>query len=260
MKIRLTEKELKNIIKESIRSIINEGSDILYHFTDLSGLMGIVENDCFELTNNREATEGGNVMSFSRTKSGGYGAIYAEGPYDYALVRLTIDGRKLNQRYKTYPINDLYMYPEEVLDLDQDEKAKYKFGQFHWPKDKPGEKNDREFEYEDRLVTTADTIPGASGYIMRIDMYFSSPCTDDDLMAQFLDKLLRVYSGRTHVYSDFKSYITQNHNGEEPITEFYKDNWAALRKLNVATMPDGVLIKKSITAGIARARKDGWKV
>ena len=255
MKIKLSETALKQIIKESIRSILNEGTDVLYHFTDLSGLMGIVENDRFELTNNRMATEGGNVMSFSRTKSGGYGEIFAEGPYDYALVRLTIDGRKLNQRYKTYPIDDLYMYPEEVLNLDQDEKAKYKFGQFHWPKEKPGQKNDTEFEYEDRLVTNADTIPNASSYITRIDMYFSYFCDDDDAMARFLDKLLRTYHGRIHIYGDLKSYLLQNPRGEEPITEFYMDNWVALRKLNVSTMPDGQLIKKCIKAGIERARE-----
>ena len=259
MKIIITEKQLKQIINESCRSILNEGSDILYHFTDLTGLMGIVEDNEFELTNNREETEGGNVFSFSRTKSGGYGKVYMEGPYDDAIVRLTIDGRRLNQRYKTYPINDLYMYPEDVLGMEPEEKSEYKFGQFHWPKEKPGEKNSREFEYEDRLVTKEETIPNASSYITRVDIYFTGYCDDDYAMADFLEVFLPAYAGRIHIYDSQESFFSQNPKGEVPMIDFYKKYWIPLTKIDISEMPDEKEIKAGIKLGKAAARKAGWK-
>ena len=260
MKVRVTEKGLKKIIKESIRSVLNEGSDILYHFTDLTGLMGIVENDEFRLTNNRMAMEGGYVMSLSRTKHGGYGIVMQQLGVDYMLIRLTIDGRKLNQRYKTHPVDDLYMYPDEVLDADPKEREKYKFGQFHWPKSKPGLKSDEYFEYEDRLVSKTPTIPNASSYITRVDMlYVDGINVNDEEMAKFLDKFLRVYAGKIHFYKDEAAFFSQNSAKECPMVVFYKYYWYPLTMLNVKTLPDAKNVMVGIKIGKQIARENGWK-
>lgn len=263
MKVRLTEKELKKVIKESISSILNEGSDILYHFTDLSGLMGIVENDEFELTDNRMEMEGGYVMSLSRTKFGGYGNVMLEMGANYMLVRLTIDGRKLNQKYKTYPINDLYMYPDEILYTNQKDKELYKFGEFHHPKNKPSETLEPDFEYEDRVISKSPVIPNASTYITRVDILGLDINTDDEEMAKFLYIFLRDYAGRIHYYNDKGAFFSQNRAKELPMTEFYKDYWYPLfflvKKMGIKTMPDANGIMAGIRQGKAIAKRCGWK-
>ena len=222
MLITLNENDLRNMVGSLVNKLLNEGTDILYHFTNLKGLMNIMRTNSFKLSNNRKETEGGNVMSFSRTKTNPYMYCLVNGGEDW-YIRLTIDGRRLNQKYKTYPINDLYTYPEDVRrafsTMSKKERSEYKFGQEHWiPKEDPSNKN-TDFEYEDRLVSDLRRVPDAMSYITRIDIFPEEVwCSGPSLTKarRFVKDLLSQYKDMVHVYSDFKSFKIQNPAGEIP--------------------------------------------
>jgi hypothetical protein len=249
------------MVGASVKRILNEGTDVLYHFTDLDGLIGIVNDNAFQLTDNREQTEGGYVFSLSRTKSEGYLRAISQF-YNSWLVRLTIDGRKLNQRYKTYPIDDFYMYPEWVRELEPEEKAQYRFGQFHWPKDKPGEKTSMDYEYEDRVVSKSDTIPNALSYIERIDILIDDYGFDNPDVPRVIIKLMEVCPDKIFIYKDENSFRFQKSNGNVSLSDFLTAYWYEFSKMDLKSLPDDVreVIKTKCLAGyLKNCKVNGFK-
>ena len=132
--------------------ILSEGiTDIIYHYTSLENFLSIVKNNEFvlrasNLTKTSEYNNNGYYYYFSTTrgKNGdeGYGKAF-EG-----TVRITLDGRKLSQRYKGQPFD--YWGPS-------------------W------EKNTKNHEYdemEDRILSNEPVIKNAIDYIIRADIFF----------------------------------------------------------------------------------------
>ena len=132
--------------------ILSEGiTDIVYHFTSLKNFLSIVKNNEFvlrasNLTKTSEYNKNGYYYYFSTTrgKNGneGYGNAF-EG-----TVRITLDGRKLSQRYKGQPFD--YWGPS-------------------WPK---SEQNHEYDEMEDRILSNEPVIKNALDYIIRADVLF----------------------------------------------------------------------------------------
>ena len=134
--------------------ILSEGiTDIVYHFTSLNNFLSIVKDNEFvlrpsNLTKKSEYNNNGYYYYFSTTrgKNGneGYG-MSVEG-----TVRLTLDGRKLSQRYKGLPFD--YWGPS-------------------WQKNTQSHEYD---EMEDRILSNEPVIKNAINYIIRADIFFGS--------------------------------------------------------------------------------------
>lgn len=132
--------------------ILSEGiTDVVYHFTSLENCLSIVKDNEFvlrssNLTKTSEYNKNGYYYYFSTTrgKSGneGYGNTF-EG-----TVRITLDGRKLSQRYKGQSFD--YWGPS-------------------WEKNTQNHKYD---EMEDRILSNEPVIKNAIDYILKIDILF----------------------------------------------------------------------------------------
>jgi hypothetical protein len=104
--IRLTESELHNIVKESVRSILLErASSLLYHFLEFIRFEEMVRTDSFTPSDiESEWHDGRKTMSFSRTKSfrEGWPVVMYSGEDgkgdDWCAIRLTIDGDLINRK------------------------------------------------------------------------------------------------------------------------------------------------------------------
>jgi hypothetical protein len=123
--------ELKQIIKEEILKVLNEGKQVgtLYHFTSLDGSKGILET-------NTIVSDEYDFISLTRDKNYYKIADQIEG----GLIRLTIDGDKLSNNYKIYP-------------YDEGERKKTYRGSY--------------FESEERVK---GNIKNAKNYIVKIDV------------------------------------------------------------------------------------------
>lgn len=101
--------KLVDILKE-----INEGKQvgILYHFTNLFSLMGILETNILKGSNTWDKNEKP-FVSFTRNKNG-WGLVSGPGK----TVRITIDGNKLSDNYKIspYDMQNLKRWDDTPLD------------------------------------------------------------------------------------------------------------------------------------------------
>ena len=111
-----------------------------YHYTYLSYLLKIMQSDTLNLSSNIGTSAdaiGGKFFFLSLSRTGspklGYNAGYN------GLARIVFDGNKLNNNFKSIPVD-------------------------YW-----GEKQ-RKFEYEDRIITDKPVINNISKYIKRLDI------------------------------------------------------------------------------------------
>jgi hypothetical protein len=132
MKIIITEEQIKKIIREGT----NRGE--VYHYT--TRILKILSDNKINLSSNLGSDEDqfGNkyfFLSLSRTPSTkiGYGVHHN--------YRLVLDGNKLNQNFKSIPVD-------------------------YWK----GDWKYNEYEYEDRIVSDKPTIDNISKYIIRIEV------------------------------------------------------------------------------------------
>jgi hypothetical protein len=104
--IKLTESDIHNIIKHTIKNILNESSSkLLYHFLSFYRFEELINTDSFTPSNTENGWHNGkNTISFSRTKSFREGwpvLMYSsfDGKGDeWCAIRLTIDGNLINQK------------------------------------------------------------------------------------------------------------------------------------------------------------------
>jgi hypothetical protein len=130
---------MKILIKEAL-------SDIVYHFTSSDTLINILENNVLYLSpafhSKVEQEYAKNKLYFlstTRSRSEGF----------FKDIRITLDGRKLNQKYKGFPMD-------------------YWKGQEESPKSPLQKKYSPELE--DRLLSNKPIIDNANRYILRIDV------------------------------------------------------------------------------------------
>lgn len=153
----IQEEGKKIIISEKQLEVIKEGySDILYHFTTFDSLLNILEENCLS-SKLSDPYGDGYKFSFSRAYRSdmGYPAMNNnannhKGETDYCLVRLTIDGRMLKNKYKGFPYNHFSYVPKT---------------------DGMKERNYNPFEFEDCVIAPNDIKP-FTDYILGIDVLF----------------------------------------------------------------------------------------
>lgn len=176
---------------------INEGlSDILYHFTYFGALLNILRQNEFHASTNIGTsadlnTSAGRFFFFSATRSRGAGGSGAG--FGRRSVKLVLDGRKLGQRYKGFPI-DYWNYSSKESD---------------W-----GNKTDyinslKSKELEDRIVLDSPTIPNAASYILEIHMMVGK---GSEIRKDVLDSLMgyvKQYSIPIYFYTDKTAYFNQ---------------------------------------------------
>jgi len=152
-------------IRQALRNelLLTEGaSSLIYHFTYINKVINILNHNTLNLTSKIGSSPDDldskyYYMSFTRSKSSklGYGAKFNfEG-----AVRMTFDGRKLNQKYKVKPV-DYWQYPKTPQSMNQTSSD----------------------EMEDRLVSDDNSIPNANKYIMSIDILMGESGIDESII------------------------------------------------------------------------------
>jgi hypothetical protein len=139
MKIIITEEQIKKIIKEGT----NRGE--VYHYT--YKIKEILTSNKINLSSSlgSDSDKFGNKFFFlSLSRTPGYNIGYGR----FHRSRLVLDGNKLNQNFKSIPVD-------------------------YWG-DKGG---DIEFEYEDRIVSDKPIIDNITKYIIRIEIVDETPKT-----------------------------------------------------------------------------------
>ena len=145
---------IKNIINESLTNII-------YHFTTTNSLIGILRNNALKSKkaigdecyfSNKER-----FISFTRMKNGNAGCS------ESSNVRITINGERLNQKYKAKPINYFFFNGNDYDDNNTLFNIKNNYSS----------DNNRGVasEGEDRIFIDDYYIPNIEKYILRIDIY-----------------------------------------------------------------------------------------
>lgn len=188
-------------------------SDIVFHHTTLFNAQQILTKDKFQLTptfkNDTETNMGSAkkyFLSTSRSRTGDYHSSSNAG------VLFTLDGRKMNSKFKGAPVD--YWGRE-------------------WNKD----------EMEDRVYTDDNAIP-ALQFIKEINIH--SVAIENDPSDRSNAFVLRIYSFArknnipVNVYSDIKSLMTGNKKNaisHEKILDAGKKGLESLRRFNKEVKP-----------------------
>ena len=189
-------------------------SPVLFHYTGLSNLINILKSNEFLLTTGMGTNADGELgsspyyLSCTRTRLGKYHSRYPA----ISGVLLTLDGDKLNQRYKTKPVD--YWGPE----YRKDAKGAY--------------------EEEDRLFSKLPTIKNARSYILNIDILVSHTeitkgfFGEEEIRSDKLDdnknwlrtcvKLAKVNKIPIHLYGSRNDWLT--HNVKREVKFEFKQN------------------------------------
>jgi hypothetical protein len=145
---------ISKIILEELQLLNEVVTDIVYHYTNTHNAYKIINTNEFNLS----AAMGGSgvetslnrnkffFFSLTRSKSTGY---------KVGDVRLKLDGRKLNQNYKSIPI-DYWQYSTNPKDWSSNKEYINRM--------KTG------FEDEDRIVSNKSEIPNAKNYILEVSI------------------------------------------------------------------------------------------
>ena len=92
-RIKLTENDLNRIVTESVKQILKETyKGDLYHFTNLEGIYGILEDDCLSVV--IDADEEKEVVCLSRTGNPYLG--YTPNTNYNLIFRITLDTEKMS--------------------------------------------------------------------------------------------------------------------------------------------------------------------
>lgn len=178
-------------------SQINEVvSDIVFHFTYFGSLLNILKQNSFHASTNIGSsadlsTSGGKFFFFSTTRS--RGADGSGAGFGRRSVKLVLDGRKLNQKYKGFAI-DYWNFSTKRSDYEND------YDHINAMKGN---------ELEDRVVLDSPTIPNAASYILEIHILASKR---DTIRKDVLDNIMsytKQYNIPIYFYTDKNYYFNQ---------------------------------------------------
>lgn len=195
--VRFTESELKDIITESVKMVLNErASDTLFHYCTLESLLLMLENNSFMLSDDEQEYNGDGryFMSLTRNKNSKQGYPYMQSKYsmgggtrynigsEYMFCRIEFDGNALNtynnfkvggkqHNFKVKPFDWLYHESGNMWDEGGYEKVNGK--QDSMRSDYEEEIYHQPFsQAEDRLTSDKDFIPNVKKFIKQIDFVF----------------------------------------------------------------------------------------
>ena len=163
-------------------------TSILFHATDLYKLQEILDSDKFKLTTGIGTEADGEhhkeyyYLSMTRSRLGDYHVRYG----NTGSVLLTLDGNKLNQRYKTKPV-----------DYWGEEYRKHKKGSY---------------EAEDRLFTNDPFIDKASQYIVEIALIIKPDDINDKIKMWLRSVMLKAKLKHIplYIFPNDRDWLTNN--------------------------------------------------
>jgi hypothetical protein len=148
-----------NFTFKTFNEFINESvSDICYHITNTENTLKILKQNIFKttpkFTHRADVNSSNRSYYFSTTRSKDINSGYALAKFDEQgyIVRLTLDGTKLNQRFKSKSVD--YW----------NEKSKHKITR----------SKGVSYEAEDRIITNSNHIKDALKYIKKIEFILSN--------------------------------------------------------------------------------------
>lgn len=239
-KIKISGKQLSEMIAKSVSAIINEGGtnmQSLYHFTDIEGFCGIVKTDSFNLGEQKNLRNNP-YMSLTRHKSRSEGYAMP----NESLVRIEIDATKLNSIHggNTKPFE--FYSPKNTEKLTAD--GRVLFGNQGSPNISAKEKyakqvkepynrdlaeylNQAEESYENSKL---HYLP-ASKIIKRVDIYVSDTSwyftkEEADMLVELSDSIDNPIVRKTFTYEDENQFNLQSSKCT-PLVD-----WAINRTLN----------------------------
>jgi len=171
-----------------IKKLLQEraSSDVLYHFTKLNNLYGILKTNEFQLNSSlsispEEYKLSNNklyYLSTSRTPIN----YYIKNNFKINTAILVLDGNKLNNKYKIKPVD--YFSALSV--------------------------NDKELsESEDRILTNDPEIPNAKSYIKEIHIYYEQT----KYIIELINKIILITNNIPIYFYDYENYYkTLNKN------------------------------------------------
>lgn len=186
----------KNILNERI-------SPIVYHYCGYASCYGICENNQFVLSHIMRGTADGNInktrhyLSLTRVKT------HKVGFSQHRDVRITLDGEKLNSRYKGGPVD----YWGASMGKQWYMKDGAERGHF--------DTHQSRTENEDRVFSKDPVIPNAKEYILRIDVLLTPERNGsyNEYQVQMVQNILKTgFANLVYVYGDENSFDAQNDN------------------------------------------------
>lgn len=212
----INEKELRYIINESVRRVLNErASDVLFHYCALESLLLMLENNCFMLSDSEQEYNGDGkyYMSLTRNRNSKQGYPYMQSKYsmgggtdhnvgsEYMFCRIELDGRAMNtynnfkvggkqHNFQVKPFDWLYHESGEMWDEGGYDIVNGK-------QDAMRSNNDEEMylqpfsQAEDRLISDKDFIPNFKKYIKQIDFVFD--VNDIRTMVDYADSEKEIF-------------------------------------------------------------------
>lgn len=211
---------MSNIIK-NYSEFIGEGlTSKVFHFTYLHNLVNILKSNSLQTTSTLSSPHdfkknNGNFFYLSLTSSGNSDIGYASSMTKDHLVRLTIDGRKLNYNYKSKRV-DYWNRPRDPRDplyddfrRSNDSNSLYKL-------------ISRQDELEDRIMTDDPVIMDINKYIIDISILMDSErdsFTDNIKKLRECDQMSKELNIPFNVYTDSKSF---DFNITERSVDLYK--------------------------------------
>ena len=225
------------------RKRINESAlDIEYHYTNLRGLRSMMATDTFNLNDTEAEKRGGPHMSLTRMRSSrsgfGFGAARNAEQFGEVLVRIELDGQKLNNvrnvSVKPYDYNyNEFQGMDDDNDLGIDMKTMQLPQRSQIMRDAmAGELkapyNTEEAEAEDSLTINGDDqITDASEYVTRVDIYCPQHISSNQIamMEKFLRKDLEDYPDwgeKVHLFTDIGAFDYQRDEKEVSVGDIYR--------------------------------------
>jgi len=171
---------------------LNEGiSSFVYHFTYIHNLINILEENKFILSTNLGSdadlnTSKGKFYFFSTTRS-------KTKQYRNSNVKIKLDGRKLQSKYKAFPI-DYWNYSKNPKDWG--DKGSYRQALLSG-------------EEEDRIVSNKPYIDNAKSYILEISVLIDKH--DIENLKNKYDQLINLSKDiKIFYYTDKKSFLIED--------------------------------------------------
>lgn len=213
---------MKKLIKQQLREgLLNEGvSDVVYHFTSPQRAYNILKNNeilmapVLNADSHENKLSGGKYFYLSTTTSrsskvGYYAYKNANGA---PMVRITLNGRQLNSRFKSYPVDYFQPLP-----------GTSKGDNFDMSRD----------EMEMRVVSNNDVIKPANSYIYSVEIVNS---TSENYLVQ-LNKLCDDLGIKFYAYDEVK-YFDASHKNKAIKVRPYDDFDASFTGPNTHTEGD----------------------
>jgi len=193
--------EYIKILKEEVDNLLIEGvTDIVYHFTSVNGLTKILRDNEIKMSPTLgsqwdQKMNRGKFYMLSLTTSRSSDVGYAASKLKNNLIRLTLDGRKLNQNYKSISI-DYWGKPKDPKDSLYVDGGERQTGRDFY------KHVSRQDELEDRIVSdTEDGIRPANKYITIIEVL-----NVDDKYLGYLKNLADNLNIPFYVYDEQKYF------------------------------------------------------